>query len=303
MNAFCPARNCPTPTDGGVLCKDHAADLVLELRQVPWILEQLTYAYSRQVRFSHPGPTGKATEQPLVLNLAAADVASEYAGTVGRWQAHVADRLGLPVRYPDPSAAVAWLADHLGAVVTMVDAGKMLADVTSSNRHALAVINRPPQKWFTGYCSATPAELHTGTSCWCGCHDAPGKPCTVPEGDCWKKWADEPDECPVALYANADDATVECPRCHTKHDVTERRRILLQHADDVLVTAAEAARAIVVLSDYERGESRLVKRIGMWASRSRIAHRGTTLVHGKSRPLYRLGDIRNLLNDEQSITA
>ena len=266
--SYCAAAGCDHPNTDTTLCKDCAAKLIEQLAEIPWVMDQLRIAFTKQARLTKQGGGSKSTEIPLIINPAAGTTMNQLAQTLAQWQSRIADHTGTPVRYPNPVTAAAWMLTTITnkQTTTWVDAGHMLDDLTNERRHADKIIYGPPQKWFAGICST-----QTGSHI-----------------------------CDQNLYAESDKGVIVCPRCGATHDVANRRTLLLKYAEDVLATASEAARAIVVWSDYQRGENKLVKRIGMWAERGRIERRGHVVEGGKQRPTYRIGDILDLLAaDEQ----
>lgn len=123
------------------------------------------------------------------------------------------------------------------------------------------LIDRPADRWYAGRCSI----------------------------------ADEHGVCEVELYAVADSTEITCPGCGFVHDVASRRQFLLDQSDDYLVTATEAADALVSWTDEATSSSALHARIRKWRERDQLTVRGHAIVYGKDRPLYRLGDVRVLL--------
>ncbi len=111
--------------------------------------------------------------------------------------------------------------------------------------------------------------------------------------------------CSEDLYAAVGDTTVTCRVCGTGYDLALRRAWLLDEAEERWETAAVIARAVTVWSDYARGENRLVERITRWATygtsdRPLLQVRGHRLERGRDRPLYRVGDVRELVRYEDA---
>lgn len=273
--AFCGAASCTRPSPSSTLCQDHTRELWAVLALLPDRLTDLEITRTRQHRFANAGGrVGKANEAPLPFNDRAGKVRKTATEVVSAWQGRLADHLGVPVRFSTPIAGAYWILGAVGAdrgdrLARFVDAGPMLTDLAALLESIEDIIDRPRHldAWFAGRCSAS----------------LPGD-----------------DECPEMLYGTPDESVITCPRCGHHHDVAFRRSVLLAHAHDTLVTATEAARAITVLTDYDAGPTRLVRRIGMWVDRGRMTQRGTLPVAGKPRPLYRLGDILDLLDKADS---
>ncbi len=260
--------NCGAPTRGTTLCHKCTKLLTQYLAEMPGLIADLRTAITRQTRFSKGLGIGKSTETPVMFNTRAAEHLTDLAKTIPFWQARMADHYGIPVRYPNTITATAWMltAITLRGIATFIDAGQMYDALQKAHETTETLIDRPADKWYAGICSA-------GNS--------------------------DDTACQQELYATTDKGDITCPKCAFTHDIQTRRNTLLKHAADVLATATEAARAIVVWSDYERGENLLVKRIGMWAERGRITPKGTRTISGKQRPTYRIGDILNILEESE----
>jgi hypothetical protein len=142
----------------------------------------------------------------------------------------------------------------------------MLDEFLDLERRLTRAVNRPPDRWYAGKCSALVLD--------------PDDPQAL---------------CMVDLYAEEDRGTITCPGCTTRHDVTQRRDFLLNEAKDYHVTASEAARALMSWTDYDGSENKLVDRIRKWRDRDKLEVCDVTSLNGKDRHLYRLGDIQRLL--------
>ena len=101
--------------------------------------------------------------------------------------------------------------------------------------------------------------------------------------------------CNAELYAETDRGEIPCRACGERWDVSTRREFLLEEAKDYLVTATEAAGALLAWTDYDGSESKLVDRIRKWRDRDRLEVRDVTSLNGRDRHLFRLGDIQDLL--------
>lgn len=106
------------------------------------------------------------------------------------------------------------------------------------------------------------------------------------------------DLCPTELYATIGRGSITCPTCDTEHDIAKRRDDLLDQAKDHLVTATEAAGALLAWTDYSGSELSLIKRISKWRERKVLEPRGEVMVNGKERVLYRLGDVQDRMIDD-----
>jgi LSD1 subclass zinc finger protein len=96
--------------------------------------------------------------------------------------------------------------------------------------------------------------------------------------------------CRRDLYARQGAAQVECRLCNMTFDMDGRRSWLLECAEDRLERAALIARA---LTDW--GSPISADRIRVWAMRRRLFPHATD---GMGRPLYRIGDVLELLRND-----
>lgn len=156
---------------------------------------------------------------------------------------------------------VNYLARQFGWLVREQWAPAMLDEFLDLERRLVRMIDRPADRWYAGKCSV----------------------------------ADDNGECVAELYATVDRGWIDCPGCGIRHDVGERREVLLREAQDILVTATEAAGALLAWTEYDGSEAKLVDRIRKWRDRERLSTRGTIEIGGKDRTLYRLGDVQALM--------
>lgn len=103
------------------------------------------------------------------------------------------------------------------------------------------------------------------------------------------------DVCGRDMYANPDAAEVTCRLCALTYPMASRRQWLLKAAEDRLERAALIAR---VLSAFGYQVTR--HRIGTWRDRGKIEARDKDSI---GRPLYRVGDVWDLLEAEDDTPA
>lgn len=94
------------------------------------------------------------------------------------------------------------------------------------------------------------------------------------------------DICGQDLYAAPGAGVTTCRGCMQVYDVSDRRHKVLARAESHTGTASEIARALTSLGDPVTPE-----RIRKWAQRGHLVSRGWL----GSRPMYRVGDVRDLL--------
>lgn len=141
-------------------------------------------------------------------------------------------------------------------------APNLLDELLDLEHRLTRAVNRPAERWYAGKCSAP-----------------------------------RPDNtlCTAELYATQDRGHVTCRTCDTTHDVDQRRDFLLDEAKHILVTATEAAGALLAWTDYNGNEANLIKLIAKWSATNRLQVRGHVVIAGRDRRLYRLGDVQQLL--------
>jgi len=103
-------------------------------------------------------------------------------------------------------------------------------------------------------------------------------------------------ECGIDLYARVDAAFVTCPACEESWSVGELREWLLDSAQDVLATATEISRALTRYASPVTPSA-----IRGYVHRGRLVPHGERMEGGRAIPLYRLGDVTAIL--QQQMTA
>jgi ribosomal protein L37AE/L43A len=109
------------------------------------------------------------------------------------------------------------------------------------------------------------------------------------------KYAGPCNVCRKDLYVREGAGVVECRPCGMTYDMAGRREWLLEAAEDRLERAAHIAQAVTDL-----GSPITAHRIRMWAQRGRLLPHATD---GLGRPLYRIGDVRELLKTDAARDA
>lgn len=98
------------------------------------------------------------------------------------------------------------------------------------------------------------------------------------------------DTCGADMYVRQGASAVVCGECSEAYDVETRRRWLLAAAEDVLGTTTEIARALTSLAAPVTEEM-----IRGYAHRGRLLARGHRTAGHRSVPIYRLGDVANII--------
>lgn len=281
MSATCGVCTATTP-DGVHLCGEHADRLLDALHAVPAVVEDLRTTFARQDQLRAPGGSvGKSTETPLPWNDRVPEKLDALDEALLRWARPVSRHLRLdalphvphtrdpkdPARVPaavtESLLAARVLAEHLGVVRGLREAGDAYDEIVDAVTAARRVVDQPVTRKFLGICSA---ELVEG-----------GLPC---QND---------------LYAHPRRSMVRCAACGTTHDVEQRREVLLAAVHAQLVTYAEAERALPDLL----GAPVKASTLRSWVSEGRLVpdgyrHAGTwvpTKVGFHDSPLLRVGDV------------
>lgn len=233
-------------------------------------LRDLALAHARLVRYS-PGSSDGSDGGGLPFNEAAGAAAKRYADVIMKWQGKYADHLRIPIRWLTPESAAGWISRTMATrgVGRYPEAGRMVDALLAAQQETRAHMDRGASTWYAGPCSGTVQHA---------------------EG--------EPTPCTALLYAPAEYGDFTCRRCGSTYTIESRRDYLLAEVGCYRLTAAEAARAIVVLTDYDRGESRLSARIRQWAKRDRITAYEDVREVGQARPTYLVSDILRLLDED-----
>lgn len=294
MTPTCP---CGRPVNGTTLCGDCRHTLEVTLTHISAYHADLDTVRGKLTRYGSGGTNTAGREVPLPLDGRFTDpeqdhwhIAHDTHNTLTTWaRIIVHDRTPThgPTCHPvclhlscarihrsrPPADRVDDCCRYLSAnsshLTVHPAADEMLDELLDLERRLRRIIDRPAERWYAGVCSA-------------------------PTGD---------GQCPAELYATSSRGGLTCRDCGSVHDIRTRRELLLNEAEHMLVTASEAARAIVVWSDYDRGENRLVRRISTWRERNRIQVRGHRIEMGTERPTYRLGDVLDLLADDATREA
>lgn len=174
-------------------------------------------------------------------------------GPVCRRCAHSSCRSILPIPAPPESLGglARWLRPRVGWLRHHPAAADAYTQILDAVHRARRVIDRPADQLYAGPC-----------------------------------------DCGEDLYAKLSAAYVEC-RNHEQPivwPVEERRRWLLESADDVLATSGEISRALTRYSQPVTESS-----IRGYVLRGRLTPKGQRTVGKKSTPLYRLGDVLDIL--------
>jgi hypothetical protein len=213
------------------------------------------------LRFANPDPNGRGA---ITEGHGTRLIAATRNATVTWTRVALDTWPNLATPADNVPALCAFLASIATAIAGQPWAAEALKDLRTCERGLANLVDVAPPKWYAGRCSAPTNE-------------------------------DQTEHCQVDLYARSSSGFIDCPGCGIRHDVADRREVLLREAEDYLVTASEAAGALSAWTDYDRGVDKLADRIRQWSARNRLVQHGTAPVAGRERALYRLGDVLELL--------
>lgn len=174
----------------------------------------------------------------------------------------------------------AWLGIHEHRVRRHEAVGELWQEIRDLVAQVRRVIDRRPDRSYLGVCSValvTDVDLDS----------------EHPEAS----WSRVIERCDADLYSIDGHSTVDCRRCGARHDVEQRRKVLLDAVNNQLGTAAEIARALAAYADIDLK----VERIRKWFSRGQIAQYAPR--DGDRWPRYRVGDVRELLTPTNTAKA
>lgn len=270
---------CGRPTRDAAYCCDECVDLMARaLGEVPWLDEELETTISGQKAAGTTGHTSQSAEKPSPVHWGASEARSHLRAILVSWvrfcdEEQVRNREASQELPTDDLTAMSrwllWRTDGLG----LLDIGAEAVDeITDAVAHCRRVIDRPADRLYLGACR----------------------------------------ECESQMWAKAGRSEVECGRCGSRYMVEALRQGLEAEAMaglmDRLFTASEAAMVLCAYGLAPDGvdEVRLADRIRKWAKPRQISRtissppRLQIKAHvrradQRTRPAYRLGDIRDLL--------
>ncbi|MFF4779423.1 hypothetical protein ACFY05_42070 [Microtetraspora fusca] len=277
---------CGRPvTDNATVCCSCGAELhqeLVELVHDDGLADELDAALARQASLGTAG--GRSSETPLPYGEAAAEATSVLRNTLTGWVrildddgrligpscppagaknerpacAHPSCQLIIVRAFPDDTlpAMASWLAARIDAIRHHPAGAEAVDELLAAVRQARQAIDRPADRVYCGPCGAK---------------------------------QDDGSRCMIDLYARPDTGVVQC-RCGAVWDVWLRRDWLLAEVEDVLGTATEIARAVTGL-----GHEVTPERIWQWAHRGRLIVRGAVRRGARELPVYRVGDVLDLV--------
>lgn len=161
-----------------------------------------------------------------------------------------------------------YLARNRVAIAGKDWAGEILDELLDLEHRLSNIVDRPKDAWYAGVCGYD-TETDVGVV-----------------------------TCTRELYAEPGAVFVRCQDCGSTYDVEARRKALLAEAEDREVTARTLARVVTTLGASGSGEAAIENRITTWVARGRLKPGGKRVIDGRPRPVYRVGDVLDLLADD-----
>lgn len=292
--------HCGDPISGARLCGDCCKTLAYALANISAYWTDLVTVETKATRYNSGGATkgslGKSQPLPVDMRFVNDDAtpygtADRAPGTALRWETWnsivtwcrvLMEEAGPPLLEPACRDCIhttctavrrrRWPRNTVRSMLAYFDrqfrfiirtewAEQFLDEMLYNERALRRMVDRPADRWYAGKCSIGTDEVH----------------------------------CTTELYAVAGAKTLTCPGCGFEHDVSTRRDFLLREARAYLVTATEAAQALISWTDYDGTVPKLVDRIRKWRDRDQLDVADVTSLAGRDRHLYRLGDVQDLV--------
>ncbi len=244
-----PCQLCDsTINDTAIACGGCCTVAAGRLRKAAANFAALYTAIARQARFGEKLRFSRTTS-PLPFNQDAAIDHGAVVDTVTTWGRHIYIARGVPAPGKGTNPLM-WIADQLDWLRYRLEVVQALDELDYAAQLVDRAIDAPAQHWYAGRC------LEGG--------------------------------CDAELYARHGAQLIRCRDCGTRHDAEERKRWLLEQAEDTLGTAAEISRLVSAM----RAELLTSSQVRSMAHRGRIAAHGVDR-HGY--PTYRVGDVLAVL--------
>lgn len=162
------------------------------------------------------------------------------------------------------TAAAVFLSRRVPVIACREDAGRCFVEVRNAIDDIERLINRPRQPRPLGPC---PTWVSSG-------HDK----------DCQKS---HPHQCTIALAAQRGADEVECPHCHTTHNVERLMEQQLRDTDDKSFTMSELWKMILPVMELYVP----LRTLQEWAAKGKLMPTG---YDKENKPKFLLRDVREL---------
>jgi len=288
----CPICGKPIH-DNAYICASCGQTLTTALNHIADLHSELDVTLTRQARIGSTNGPAQAPEvdpdplpknvilwgvavQPLPFHLGASKVAHDVANTISTWARVILEerRMELPPIPEPPIGPVCNPTECKHESCTVIRWHIKDSEITHAARFIAAHV------WWLRHRPEAPEAYSDLIIADLQLERIIDNPPTL-------KYAGPCNICRKDLYVREGSGVVECRPCGMTYDMAGRREWLLEAAEDRLERAGFIARAV---SDL--GSSISADRIRKWAERGRLVPHATD---GLGRPLYRVGDVTELL--------
>ena len=201
------------------LCPRDVTLLQEWLAGLPRFLRFLREAALGQSRLGAAQRRRRGDEQPLSLNLRAADLLGDAQSTLSALVGHLCASRGVPVPETDTTGLCAFLSDNVWAIAADEAADEHMADIEDLIERIDRCINRPSPPRFLGPCITDPAPDEVLLT--------------------RREHGDHETRCGRALVADRTARTVDCSQCHRTHDIETVTEAQYRMAGETLMTVRE----------------------------------------------------------------
>lgn len=266
------------------------------------LADQLDTTITRQARLTTPGKRGKGDTAPTPFHEKGADIRASLRNTLTPWASWM-----LEITRPTVAPPRCTHRSPIG-----VDCRTCTVDVPLAHAARRAQWARTAAAVRAGDISAMAAYLLGRVNVIEGQEEAPAlrsqvlsavrrleriidrEPEKMAAGECGAELDDET-VCTRPLYADPAEPYVTCPACDTRWSVADRRAWLLASAENTVANAATISAALTRLDQPVTAD-----RIYQWKTRGRLVQHG---VDARGNPMYRLGDVLDLLSEAMAKAA
>jgi len=244
-----------------LLCTGCLDQLRVELRAVPWLVEQLTITLTRQARVGRRvGP--RPTERAMPYHHGASVDLEALRDSLHVWCHTIATTRGISVDAEHDAVDLSrWLLRWAGEAAQHPNVGVLHGDILALTRAARRTIDLAPELRFVGPCDGHGAT-HTPS---------------------------DPGGCGQDLYVTAFSRHAACSTdgCHAAYPIEARRVWLLEQAEDQLMTPVELSRLLLWIA----GLTVTRQTITLWGARGAVTQYLPHARDPRATLRYRVGEI------------
>lgn len=246
-------QSCTRDTADLHLCPGCLDQLRAELRDVRWLVEQLTLTLTRQTAVGDRHG-GRSAERPLPYHHHASVDLESLRDGLAAWCRDLAARRGVTLDTDHtPDGYARWLLRWPSEITIHPDAGELHSDVLALTRAARRTIDRHPDLRYLGPCDRCGHDLYV----------------------------------PVHARRTVCRGDADGEPCDAEYAVEDRRVWLLEQAVDQLRTARQLSAELPWVS----GIAVSAKLISMWAHRGKLTVYGPHPRDERQAARYRVGEV------------